>query len=76
MVREHVREGSVLEEMDPMLASWFWVAAVLNVVLSLVASGHAVLSKRDTRAATGWVGVICLAPFLGVLLYVWLGINR
>ncbi len=59
-----------------MLASWFYVAAVLNVVLALVASGHAVLSKRDTRAATGWVGVIWLAPFLGVLLYVWLGINR
>jgi hypothetical protein len=41
-----------------------------------VASGHAVLSKRDTRAAIGWVGVIWLAPLLGVLLYVWLGINR
>ena len=59
-----------------MLASWFCVAAVLNLVLTLVASGHAVLSKRDTRAAIGWVGVIWLAPILGVLLYVWLGINR
>jgi cardiolipin synthase A/B len=59
-----------------MLASWFYIAAVLNVVLVIVVSGHAVLSKRDTRAAIGWVGVIWLAPFLGVLLYVWLGINR
>lgn len=55
---------------------WFYVAEVLNVVLALTASGHAVLSKRDTRAAIGWVGVIWLAPLPGVLLYVWLGINR
>ena len=62
--------------MEQILAFWPYVAAVLNVVLALVATGHAVLSKRDTRAAIGWVGVIWLAPFLGVLLYVWLGINR
>lgn len=55
---------------------WPYVAALLNVVISLVASGHAVLSKRDTRAAIGWVGIIWLAPAIGVLLYVWLGINR
>ena len=55
---------------------WLYVAAALNVLLTLVASGHAVLSKRDTRAAIGWVGVIWLTPLLGVLLYVWLGINR
>ena len=40
------------------------------------ASAHAVLRKRDTRAAIAWVGVIWLAPVLGSLLYVWLGINR
>ncbi len=55
---------------------WPYVVTVLNVVLSMIASGHAVLSKRDTRAAIGWVGVIWLAPILGVLLYAWLGINR
>ena len=58
------------------LTFWPYVVTLLNVVLSLAASGHAVLSKRDTRAAIGWVGVIWLAPILGVLLYVWLGINR
>lgn len=62
--------------MDQILAFWPYVATALNVVLALVASGHAVLSNRDTRAAIGWVGVIWLAPFLGVLLYIWLGINR
>ena len=61
---------------DQIFAFWPYVATGLNLVLTLAASGHAVLSKRDTRAAIGWVGVIWLAPILGVLLYVWLGINR
>jgi cardiolipin synthase len=62
--------------MDQILAFWPYAAVMLTVVLALVTSGHAVLSKRDTRAAIGWVGVIWLAPIIGVLLYVWLGINR
>ncbi len=62
--------------MEQVLAFWPLLVAGLDVVLALVASGHAVLSKRDTRAAIGWVGVIWLTPLLGVLLYVWLGINR
>lgn len=62
--------------MEQLLAFWPYVVTVLNVALSMIAAGHAVLSKRDTRAAIGWVGVIWLAPILGVLLYVWLGINR
>jgi cardiolipin synthase A/B len=55
---------------------WPHVGVVLNGLLSLVASAHAVLHKRDTRAAIAWVGVIWLTPILGTLLYVWLGINR
>ena len=62
--------------MDGALVFWPYVVTLLNVVLSMIASGHAVLSKRDTRAAIGWVGVIWLAPVLGVVLYIWLGINR
>jgi len=62
--------------MEQLLAFWPYVVTLLNVVLSVIATGHAVLSKRDTRAAIGWVGVVWLAPILGVLLYVWLGINR
>ena len=63
----------VMEQISELLP---YVAALFSMILVLVASGHAVLSKRDTRAAIGWVGVIWLAPVLGVLLYVWLGINR
>jgi cardiolipin synthase len=62
--------------MHQMLAYWPYVAAVLHLIFALVASGHVVLSKRDTRGAIGWVGVIWLAPLLGVMLYIWLGINR
>jgi cardiolipin synthase len=69
-------EKPLLAAMDQILAFWPYVVTLLSVLFSLLATGHAVLSKRDTRAAIGWVGVIWLAPLLGVLLYVWLGINR
>jgi cardiolipin synthase len=53
-----------------------YVVGVLTVLLALIASGHAILYKRDSRAAVGWVGVIWLVPIVGPLLYVLLGINR
>jgi cardiolipin synthase len=62
------------------LALWreFWphITGVALVVLPLVASAHAILTKRDTRATIGWVGLIWLAPVAGVVLYVLLGVNR
>src|SRR4051794_17254431 len=48
----------------------------LNLVVSLTASTHVVLTKRDTKAAIGWIGLIWLSPFLGTAIYVVLGINR
>ncbi|HET9452596.1 MAG TPA: phospholipase D-like domain-containing protein [Aggregicoccus sp.] len=50
--------------------------AALSVLFSLLGSGHAVLHKRDVRAAVGWVGLIWLVPLVGALLYVLLGVNR
>ena len=50
--------------------------ATLDAVLALVASAHAILNKRDTRSAVGWVGLIWLVPILGAFLYMLLGINR
>lgn len=55
---------------------WALLLAVFNVSVAIFASAHAVLNKRDSRAAVGWVGVIWLSPIIGALLYVWLGINR
>jgi cardiolipin synthase len=50
--------------------------AGLSVLLALVGSAHALLHKRDARAATLWVGFIWLVPIMGVLLYFMLGVNR
>ncbi|MEO5568946.1 MAG: phospholipase D-like domain-containing protein [Gemmatimonadaceae bacterium] len=46
------------------------------VLVDITASLHALLHKRDTRAAIGWVGLIWLAPVAGVLLYALFGLNR
>jgi cardiolipin synthase len=55
---------------------WPHLTAALTVVANLLASGHAVLRKRDVRAAVGWVGLVWLVPVVGVVLYLLLGINR
>jgi cardiolipin synthase A/B len=55
---------------------WPHVATALTLALALATSCHAVLYKRDTRAAIGWVGLIWLVPVVGSLLYIGLGINR
>ncbi len=55
---------------------WPQIVALLSFALSAYCSGHAVLNKRDSRSATGWVGIIWLAPFVGISLYWLLGRNR
>lgn len=51
------------------LLAFFWLC-------SLLSAGHALLTKRDPRAALGWI-VACMAlPGLGALLYWLLGVNR
>jgi cardiolipin synthase A/B len=55
---------------------WHYVVAALSLLLALVASGHAVIYKRDTRGALLWVGLIMLAPLVGPVLYFLLGVNR
>src|ERR1017187_1629339 len=58
--------------------SQFWphLAAGFDLLASLLASAHALLHKRDTRAATLWIGFIWLMPAVGPLLYLALGVNR
>jgi cardiolipin synthase len=46
------------------------------VVAALMASGHAVIYKRDSRSASIWVILIWVMPALGPLLYLLMGINR
>src|SRR5438093_11959548 len=52
------------------------LVAGLGFLTSLFASIHAVLNKRDSRAAALWLGFIWLLPLLGPVLYIALGVNR
>jgi hypothetical protein len=49
-------------------------AAVL--VAALIASGHAVIYKRESRSASLWVVLIWVMPALGPVLYFLMGVNR
>lgn len=55
---------------------WTLVTAVIGLAIPVVATAHAILYKRDSRAAVAWVGLIWLVPIVGAILYVLLGINR
>jgi cardiolipin synthase len=52
------------------------LAAALAAVSWCLAAGHIVLSKREVRAAIGWVVVVSVAPLLGALAYWIFGVNR
>jgi cardiolipin synthase len=57
-------------------AFWSVAIAVIDLVLATGVTIHAVLWKRDSRAVIGWVGLAWLAPFVGAIAYLCLGINR
>lgn len=52
------------------------VATLIGIVLSVVASIHAITTKREVRAAIGWVGLVWLVPYVGAALYAVAGVNR
>jgi cardiolipin synthase len=65
----------------PELATRLWDLLPLtllgvSLLLSLVTSVHAILHKRDPRAAVSWTGLIWLVPVGGAVLYVIFGVNR
>jgi cardiolipin synthase len=61
---------------DELRSLWPHLVSALTLVLGLWAAGHAILYKRDCRAALAWVVFIWLVPILGPVLYGVLGINR
>jgi cardiolipin synthase len=65
-----------MEPLVNLIQSLGSVPVALTFLLSVIASAHVVLYKRDSRAAVAWVGLIWLAPIAGSVLYVLLGINR
>ncbi len=53
-----------------------WIIWIVFTLAALLSAGHALLRKRDPRAALGWI-VLCLAvPGVGMGLYWLLGVNR
>jgi cardiolipin synthase len=55
---------------------WPHLAAACDLLAAIFASVHALLNKRDSRAAALWIGVVWLVPLFGPLLYLVLGVNR
>ena len=49
---------------------------VLHVCVSITVTIHILLHKRNVHSAIGWIGLTCLSPFVGALLYFAFGINR
>ena len=62
--------------LDKISRFWPHLAAGFDFLAVSLASVHALLHKRDSRAAALWLGIIWLLPALGPLLYLVLGVNR
>jgi cardiolipin synthase len=62
--------------LDQISRFWPHLAAGFDFLAALLASTHALLHKRDTRAATLWIAFIWLLPLFGPIFYLVLGVNR
>lgn len=60
--------------MQIQIPTYFWV--LLHFTLVAFAIFHALLYKRDTRSATGWIMISFFVPFMGAIAYYLFGINR
>jgi cardiolipin synthase len=48
----------------------------LGLVIALAVTMHVLLTDREVKTATAWIGLAWFSPFLGGVAYVLLGINR
>ncbi|RVC65611.1 PLDc_N domain-containing protein, partial [Mesorhizobium sp. M2A.F.Ca.ET.046.02.1.1] len=62
--------------LDAIASHWSTLILILSLAMAAVGIVHAIMTKEDVRAATGWVGVMLLSPFLGAIIYAIAGINR
>ena len=62
--------------LDHLSLFWPHFVAGFDFVAASLASCHALLNKRDSRAATLWIGIVWLMPVLGAILYLVFGVNR
>src|SRR5690625_3295667 len=54
----------------------YWLIALFHLVVMPVAALHALVSKRDHRAALGWIGGIVIFSIAAPVIYFFFGINR
>ncbi len=62
--------------MGDLLRWWPALLALAIPVAQASAAYHLIIRRRDVRSAAGWMGLIWLAPVIGVVLYALFGINR
>ena len=55
---------------------YYWILIPIHIILGSICAVHALLYKRDSVAAFGWIAVSLGYPFIGPLLYYLFGINR
>ena len=54
----------------------FYALPPLWLMMGLIAAGHILLNKRDSKAAFGWIALCIILPVAGPLIYLLFGINR
>jgi cardiolipin synthase A/B len=52
------------------------LVALLHLALAVGVTVHVLLTKREAGSSVAWIGLAWLAPILGSVLYLLLGINR
>ncbi len=52
------------------------IALLFHAILAPATAIHAMLYKRDSRAAFGWIAVCLLFPLAGPVIYLFFGLNR
>ncbi|MGB5279339.1 MAG: PLDc N-terminal domain-containing protein, partial [Gammaproteobacteria bacterium] len=62
--------------MQPIELNYAFILLAVHTVLAVSSAGHALLYKKDPRAALGWIAVSFAYPILGPLMYYLFGINR
>lgn len=53
-----------------------FMVTVFYFFVSVSCAVHILLNKEDVKGAISWLGIVFLSPFMGAVLYVFLGINR
>lgn len=53
-----------------------FLATLFYFLLSAGCAVHILLNKEDIKGSISWLGIVFLSPFIGSVLYLFLGINR